>query len=149
MSARGDYEPQGMPLAYLSAGSPAVVGNLWDVTDGDIDRFCAALLAGWLPGTAADSSNGSRNGSSGSRNGSSGSNGSSSGERIMGDRTAAAGVPSSLSAAAAGAAAVSASVSAARNACRLPFIVGAAPVCFGVPTVVACGDECEGKKDGR
>ena len=24
--------------------SPAVVGNLWDVTDGEIDRLCAAFL---------------------------------------------------------------------------------------------------------
>ncbi|KAG8465051.1 hypothetical protein KFE25_012414 [Diacronema lutheri] len=30
---------------YLLGGSPSVVGTLWDVTDGDIDRFCAALLA--------------------------------------------------------------------------------------------------------
>jgi hypothetical protein len=33
------------PLAsYLAAGSPCVVGNLWDVTDRDIDRFTTALL---------------------------------------------------------------------------------------------------------
>ena len=139
MSARGDYEPQGMPLAYLSAGSPAVVGNLWDVTDGDIDRFCAALLAGWLPGNAVDDSS----------NGSSCRSSSSNGERTMGDGATAGGVPSSSSAIAAGAAAVSASVSAARSACRLPFIVGAAPVCFGVPTVVACWDECKGRMNGR
>jgi Peptidase family C50 len=31
--------------AYLAAGSACVVGNLWDVTDRDIDRFTADLLA--------------------------------------------------------------------------------------------------------
>ena len=32
------YEPEGIALSYLYAGSPCVVGNLWDVTDRDIDR---------------------------------------------------------------------------------------------------------------
>lgn len=30
--------------------SPLVLGNLWDVTDGDIDRYTQALLQGWLRG---------------------------------------------------------------------------------------------------
>ncbi|KAL3923682.1 MAG: hypothetical protein SGILL_001516 [Bacillariaceae sp.] len=32
------YEATGVALSYLCAGSPCVVGNLWDVTDHDIDR---------------------------------------------------------------------------------------------------------------
>ncbi len=32
------YEPEGIALSYLCAGAPCVVGNLWDVTDHDIDR---------------------------------------------------------------------------------------------------------------
>lgn len=32
------YEPEGIVLSYLCAGAPCVVGNLWDVTDRDIDR---------------------------------------------------------------------------------------------------------------
>ena len=40
----GEFEPSGMVLAYLSAGSPAVVGALWDVTDKDCDR--AAVKTG-------------------------------------------------------------------------------------------------------
>ena len=32
------YEPEGIALTYLYAGAPCVVGNLWDVTDRDIDR---------------------------------------------------------------------------------------------------------------
>ncbi|CAM9665021.1 unnamed protein product, partial [Laminaria digitata] len=40
----GDFEPLGMVSSYLAAGSPAVVANLWDVTDRDIDRYSVALL---------------------------------------------------------------------------------------------------------
>lgn len=45
---QGMYEPTGMALNYLVAGSPAVVANLWDVTDRDIDRFTACTLTHWL-----------------------------------------------------------------------------------------------------
>lgn len=40
------FEPEGLALSYLIAGAPCVVGNLWDVTDRDIDRFSVALLDG-------------------------------------------------------------------------------------------------------
>jgi len=32
------FDPEGIALSYLCAGAPCVVGNLWDVTDHDIDR---------------------------------------------------------------------------------------------------------------
>ena len=35
----GDFDPIGTPYHYMIAGSPALVANLWDVTDKDIDRF--------------------------------------------------------------------------------------------------------------
>lgn len=38
------YEPEGIALSYLMAGAPCVVGNLWDVTDRDIDRFSLSVL---------------------------------------------------------------------------------------------------------
>ncbi|KAI4296272.1 hypothetical protein L6164_036245 [Bauhinia variegata] len=44
----GSYAPQGIPLSYLLAGSPAIVANLWEVTDKDIDRFGKAMLDAWL-----------------------------------------------------------------------------------------------------
>ena len=31
-------EPEGIALSYLVSGAPCVIGNLWDVTDRDIDR---------------------------------------------------------------------------------------------------------------
>ncbi|CAI5993931.1 unnamed protein product [Closterium sp. NIES-65] len=48
LSPRGDYEPLGVPLNYLAAGCPAIVGNLWDVTDGDIDRYSQRILESWV-----------------------------------------------------------------------------------------------------
>jgi separase len=44
LTTRGEFEPEGMVAAYVAAGSPAVVGTLWDVTDKDCDR--AAVKAG-------------------------------------------------------------------------------------------------------
>ena len=48
LAPRGDFPPTGAALAYLAAGCGALVGNLWDVTDRDIDRFAEALLCAWL-----------------------------------------------------------------------------------------------------
>lgn len=48
LSDNGFYEPTGMLASYLTAGAPAVLGMLWDVTDKDCDRF--AVKAGELWG---------------------------------------------------------------------------------------------------
>ena len=85
------------------------VGNLWDVTDRDIDRFAKTLLEKWLsegPGEGgmqeAQAEQDSRDRVHGS-------------ERLL---------------------CVSRSVSDSRSVCRLPHLIGAAPVCYGVPTSV-------------
>lgn len=44
LRSHGQLTPTGMALAYLHARCPALVANLWDVTDGDIDRFSVSLL---------------------------------------------------------------------------------------------------------
>jgi separase len=48
LTENGIFEPSGMLASYLTAGAPAVVGMLWDVTDKDCDRF--AVKAGELWG---------------------------------------------------------------------------------------------------
>ncbi|XP_053492769.1 separin isoform X2 [Ictalurus furcatus] len=48
LSVQGNLEGTGITLSYLTAGCPLVLGNLWDVTDRDIDRFTSALLQSWL-----------------------------------------------------------------------------------------------------
>lgn len=83
-NANGIFEPAGVLLAYILAGCPLAIANLWDVTDKDIDRYCGTLLNDWLshePGKNAELA-----------------------------------------------------VQTARAACKLPFLIGAAPVCFGMPT---------------
>lgn len=77
----------GMVYAWLHAGSPAVVGNLWDVTDKDIDRFSTHLLEQMLTTAKASSP------------------------------------PLCLCA----------GVARAREACKLTYLVGAAPVVYGLP----------------
>ena len=39
-----------MPFNILIGGGPAVLGTLWDVLDGDLDRFVSALLQQWGAG---------------------------------------------------------------------------------------------------
>ncbi|KAL1916055.1 uncharacterized protein VTP21DRAFT_6059 [Calcarisporiella thermophila] len=43
----GDLDPWGNSMNYMLAGCPALVANLWDVTDRDIDRFSRKLLSAW------------------------------------------------------------------------------------------------------
>ncbi|XP_072703553.1 separin isoform X1 [Ciconia boyciana] len=50
LAVRGSLEGSGIVLKYIMAGCPLVLGNLWDVTDRDIDRYAQALLQGWLRG---------------------------------------------------------------------------------------------------
>ncbi|XP_060678360.1 separin [Hemiscyllium ocellatum] len=48
LALRGDLEGVGILLKYMMAGCPLFLGNLWDVTDKDIDRYMDRLLRGWL-----------------------------------------------------------------------------------------------------
>ncbi|XP_059688724.1 separin [Gavia stellata] len=50
LTVRGSLEGSGIVLKYIMAGCPFVLGNLWDVTDRDLDRYAQALLQGWLRG---------------------------------------------------------------------------------------------------
>lgn len=48
LAVRGRLEGSGIVLKYILAGCPLFLGNLWDVTDRDLDRYTQALLQGWL-----------------------------------------------------------------------------------------------------
>ncbi|XP_006807618.1 separin [Neolamprologus brichardi] len=48
LAVRGQQEGNGIVLNYIIAGCPFILGNLWDVTDRDIDRFTKALLESWF-----------------------------------------------------------------------------------------------------
>ncbi len=43
----GEFSVYGPAMSYVIAGSPAVVGTLWDVTDKDIDRFAKSTFEEW------------------------------------------------------------------------------------------------------
>lgn len=42
-----EFEPYGTPTNFMQAGCPALLANLWDVTDKDIDRFSHTALEKW------------------------------------------------------------------------------------------------------
>ncbi len=85
------------------------VGNLWDVTDRDIDRFAKTLLEKWLSeGKGKEDLHEA--------------------EAVQEIRDITRGSERLLC--------VSRSVSDSRSVCRLPHLIGAAPVCYGVPTSV-------------
>jgi separase len=44
----GEFDPHGIACEYLISGSPAVLGNLWDVTDIDLDKFSESVLNKWI-----------------------------------------------------------------------------------------------------
>ena len=85
------------------------VGNLWDVTDRDIDRFAMALLEKWLGKHASSEST-------------------STGAAWLGNEEESQRTTEEVC--------ISGSVSQSRNVCRLPHLIGAAPVCYGIPTAI-------------
>lgn len=84
----GEFDSWGTVMNYLIAGSPAVVANLWDVTDKDLDRFSKTLLEKW--GIDDD--------------------------------------PENVS--------LTEAVVSSRSACILKYLVGAAPVVYGIPVQI-------------
>ncbi|EGZ28335.1 hypothetical protein PHYSODRAFT_471658 [Phytophthora sojae] len=56
LKREGIFGPSGAVLAYLRAGSPAVLAMLWDVTDRDIDQLSVKILREWLLSEDGDSS---------------------------------------------------------------------------------------------
>jgi Peptidase family C50 len=56
LPVEGEYGPHGIALSYLSAGCLAVVGNLWAVTDVDIDGYAERLLDAWAFAAADNAS---------------------------------------------------------------------------------------------
>ncbi|KAF5184255.1 Separase [Thalictrum thalictroides] len=136
LSFMGSYNPQGVVLSYLLAGSPAIIANLWEVTDKDIDRFGKAMLSAWLVerststigfnprnlveefesmNIAGSEENGARDVSRSRRFGSDSISNTLKNTRCHRPK-------------------IGSFMSQAREACVLPVLIGASPVCYGVPT---------------
>ncbi|XP_022681893.1 separase [Setaria italica] len=125
LHCKGSYAPHGAPLSYLSGGSPAVVANLWDVSDKDIDRFSKALLHSWLREDSADDSN-CLQCSQLTQEFESINIGVEGNDRRNVDTKRCSCRQRR----------VASNLSKARSACRLPHLIGASPVCYGVPTII-------------
>jgi separase len=149
LKARGVHDALGTALYYLIAGAPFVVGNLWDVTDKDIDKLCMAHMQCTFPAVEGGSMSPTimAGGDAGDKAGAKGKSGSS-------DKAGAVrGKPAANSANGASAAAETSSdhsvgsniegsahaahaLAQCRDVCRMPFAVGAAPVVYGIPALL-------------
>ncbi|KAI8150319.1 peptidase family C50-domain-containing protein [Fennellomyces sp. T-0311] len=88
LTDKGEYDLDGYIMNFLLGGSPAVVANLWDVTDKSIDSLTQAMLSSW--GVLKDN----------------------------------------------GRASLVEAVASSRSSCNLPYLIGAAPVVYGVPVYI-------------
>ncbi|KAI5448524.1 hypothetical protein KIW84_015801 [Lathyrus oleraceus] len=136
LTLHGSYAPQGVPLSYLLAGSPSIVGNLWEVTDKDIDRFGKAMFNAWLKERSEVSMQclqcnleseefEAMNLKGGKGRGKKKVPKKKSRELLQSDspKNNCSHRPK-----------IGAFMGQARNVCKLPFLTGASPICYGVPT---------------
>ncbi|KAI1777823.1 peptidase family C50-domain-containing protein [Hypoxylon cercidicola] len=117
----GRFECHGPVWNYMLAGSPAVVGTLWDVTDRDIDRFAGRVFEEWglMPrGTFAEDAGASAKGKKAVARGGDTTKG--------GDAAGGAEKQTSL---------VEAVVK-ARDACRFRYLTAAAVCVYGIPVYI-------------
>ncbi|KAK0521545.1 separin protein [Tilletia horrida] len=115
---QGELDRAGTPLNYMLAGAPALVANLWDMTDIELDRVCETVFC--KVGMMQPEDRGSKSLIAGSGTGSGPGSDleSSSGASLSG-----AGRSMSLPRA----------VAEARRDCRLPYLSGGGCVTYGVP----------------
>ena len=92
LTRQGIHDPAGSALNYLLGGAQFVVGNLWDVTDRDIDKYSIDCMQQVFPRD-----------------------------------------PSSLESTIGGGVSIGKGISNSRNVCKLQYIVGCAPVMYGLP----------------
>lgn len=136
LSLCGSYTPQGAPLCYLLAGSPVIVANLWEVTDKDIDRFGKAMLDAWLRERSTESMNCiqcnalSDELKSMNINAAKGKGKKKSSRKKLLEHCDV----NNCNPCCRHRPRIGSFMGQAREACTLPFLIGASPVCYGVPT---------------
>ncbi|SPO26733.1 related to Separin [Ustilago trichophora] len=115
----GDFDRTGTPLNYMCGGAPAMVGNLWDMTDRELDSVCEGVFGrlGLMEARErAEVKPAARN--------------------IKLDACGnleTSRAPTEMSLARA--------IAESRDDCRLPYLTGAAAVVYGVPVYWDDGDE--------
>lgn len=113
---QGEFDRTGTPYNYFMAGCPSLVGNLWDTTDREIDGVAMEVMKklGLKKEENEDQGKGKEKEKEKPRKTKS----SSEAEKLEKDKR-----PMSIVRA----------VAESRNACKLPFLTGAAVVCYGIP----------------
>ncbi|KAF6134605.1 hypothetical protein GIB67_025720 [Kingdonia uniflora] len=137
ISYKGCYNPDGAVISYLLAGSPVVITNLWDVTSPDIDRFGKLMFTAMFKERSTSSGNCTlcnsvveeseiMNKRCYKRNG----------KKVLGGRKLEETFTNRLNLNCGHRQMIGSFISKARDVCALKFLIGAAPVCYGVPTVL-------------
>ena len=103
----GDFDRTGTPLNYMCAGSPAMVGNLWDTTDRELDSVCEGVLGKLGLMSERERESGAMSG------------------KAQASRKEASRASRDMS--------IMRAVAESRDECKLPFLTGAACVVYGVP----------------
>lgn len=137
----GAFEPSGMLCAHLTAGVPAVLGMLWDVTDKDCDRFAVATLQKWglFPSSPEAPEEGATEAKTPGRSRSGRSDAAAAGRktpsksRSRSRAKVAAPVPSSAGVEEGRRMGLDEAVARSRGACYLRYLNGAAAVVYGIP----------------
>ncbi|XP_074358633.1 separase isoform X1 [Apium graveolens] len=136
LSLSGSYSPKGAPLCYLLAGSPVIVANLWEVTDKDIDRFGKAMLDAWLRERSTEVASCAQCDAITDELKSLSIHEAKGKEKKKSSRNF---LPETCDVGKCNPSCrhrpkLGTFMSQAREACTLPFLIGASPVCYGVPT---------------
>ncbi|KAI3778004.1 hypothetical protein L2E82_06951 [Cichorium intybus] len=139
LSLNGSYIPKGAPLYYLSAGSPVIVANLWEVTDKDINRFGKALLDAWIRIRSSSSANCARCIEISGKLNNMNLDGDKRKEKRKTSRKKSIEV-NTCTLGCINRPRIGSFMGQARQACTLPFLIGASPVCYGVPTCITKKD---------
>ncbi len=118
---KGVHDPSGSALNYLLGGAHFVVGNLWDVTDKDIDKLSvecmkSVLFVGRQGVTVSDTAATSTSTKGDDR----GAGGHQHQDSKGSECDAAMSIPAALSK--------------SREICKLKHAVGSSPVMYGLPT---------------
>ncbi|PWZ00251.1 hypothetical protein BCV70DRAFT_231867 [Testicularia cyperi] len=111
----GDFDRTGTPLNYMCAGSPAIVGNLWDLTDRELDSVCEGVFGRLGLMHESERVEVKKSNATTSRTA----------KQQPNHATVASRVPQEMS--------LTRAVAESRNDCKLPYLTGAAAVVYGVP----------------
>jgi separase len=138
----GGFEPHGPVWNYMLAGSPAVVGTLWDVTDRDIDRYAGRLFEEWgvMPrGTFAEDAPASGLAAKGAKGKgkAKAASGKGKGRKARGGSDEEDSDVSMDDADAAQQASLVEAVARSRDACKFRYLTAAAVVVYGIPVYIS------------